>query len=354
MPCVFRPVREGIYHGISRNDFKGLVERLASFRLHLKDAHGDSHTFHRTSSIQSDHAYHKFKQNSKLTEAELVAVLFANVEHVRQFQAATFTTSYVIRNLIETIEEAHVRGDLISILGQLRSLLERIAHLHFVTETVSSKLGAAGDSSDARRFLSTFDITDDLRNALYGTTVRSNLIAEKALEEIDLKKDLGKGSKEELGLYWAEQVLNKIDRLNKSAPGVRAAYEILCDYLHPNVGDLFAATSSYVECVDRSGVKHIIRTIGGRPHDLPTADRVALTRVFGLVVHLVEISEYDYQRCKWLDEKLTDMATSYTRQVIKKNRHLFKKRDFCPCSSGELIFRCCGQRLLLGGGRPSR
>jgi hypothetical protein len=74
-----------------------------------------------------------------------------------------------------------------------------------------------------------------------------------------------------------------------------------------------------------------------------------LARVYALVTHLVEISEYDYQRCKLLDEKLTDMATSYTRQVLKKNRHLFQKGDFRPCSSGEFIFRCCGQRLLLRG-----
>jgi hypothetical protein len=326
---------------------EGLVERLTTLRSHLKTAHGESHIFHRTAATQSDQAYEKFKQGSSLTEAESVAVLFANVEHVRQFRAAIFTTSYVIRNLIETVEEAYGRGDLISILGELRSLVERVAHLHFVTEAVSSKLDAAGDSGDARRFLSTFYITDDLRNALYGTTVKWNLVAEKTLAEIDLKKDLGRSVKGDLGPYWAEQVLNKIDRLNKSVPGARAAYEILCDYLHPNVGDLFAATSSYVECFDRLGVKHIIRTIGGRPHEVPTADRVVLTRVFGLVSELVGLCENDYERCKLLDAKLTEMATSYTREVLKKNRHLFKKRDFCPCSSGNLIFRCCGQGLLL-------
>jgi hypothetical protein len=77
------------------------------------------------------------------------------------------------------------------------------------------------------------------------------------LQDIDLKNDLGKGLKEELGVHFAKQVLDKIDALNKSIPGARAAYEILCDYLHPNVGDLFAATLSYSERPDRFGIKHI-------------------------------------------------------------------------------------------------
>jgi len=50
------------------------------------------------------------------------------------------------------------KGDLISVLGQLRSLMERIAHLHFVTKFVSEKLQKVPDEDDTHPFISTFEI----------------------------------------------------------------------------------------------------------------------------------------------------------------------------------------------------
>jgi hypothetical protein len=240
--------------------FNILIERLAAFRRHLDDAYGDHHEFHRISASQADLAYEKFKIGQPLTASDLVTTMFAGVQHVREFQTSIFVTSCVIRQFILTIEEAHARGDLISALGQLRSLVERIAHLHFITEFVSDKLQAIPEGNDTHPFLQTFSI--DMRNALYGTTVKVNEIATKKLEDIDLKKDLGKNLKEELGVHFAKQILDKIDLLNKSIPGTRAAYEVLCDYLHPNVGDLFATTYSYHERQDRFKIKHILRKIG--------------------------------------------------------------------------------------------
>jgi hypothetical protein len=49
------------------------------------------------------------------------------------------------------------------------------------------------------------DIDSDVKNALYGTTIKWNAIANKTLEQIDLKYDLGRGAKDELGTYFATQ-----------------------------------------------------------------------------------------------------------------------------------------------------
>jgi hypothetical protein len=269
---------------VSQSRLNILVEQLAQFRTHLSEVYGNRHSFRRTSASQSNRAYEKFKTGKILSDDEWVTTYFAVVQHVRQFQASVFVASCVMRNFIDTIEGAHSRGDLISLLGQLRSLMERIAHLHFLTKRVSAKLEAALESDDVHPLLSSLNIDDDMRNALYGTTVKWNEVAPKPLEAIDLEKDLGKRLKENYGVHFATQVLNKIDALNKSVPGTRAAYEILCDYLHPNVGDLFAVTSSYIEDADRFGVKHIVRDIyvGQRPFDGPTADRVILDRIYEL------------------------------------------------------------------------
>src|SRR5262249_16921821 len=142
-----------------------LIEQLGSFRRSLAETVGEIHRFRRISAIQSDHAYSKFKALQPLTDAEWVTTMFAGVGHVREFQTSVFVTSCVMRQFITTIEQAHSRRDLISVLGYLRSLLERIAHLHFVTRFVSDKLDKA-PKSEGHPFISTFDI--DMRNALYG------------------------------------------------------------------------------------------------------------------------------------------------------------------------------------------
>jgi hypothetical protein len=349
-----RSIAEMNHRTMSTISLESLIERLASLRRHLTDTHGEIHSFHRISASQSDLAYSTFMAGHPLTEGQWVATMFAGVGHVREFQASIFVTSCVIRNFIAATEEAHARGDLISVLGQLRALMERFAHLHFITEFVSKRLQKVIGENDTHPFISTFDI--DMRTALYGTTVKVNEIARKRLQEIDLKTDLGKGLKEELGVHFAKQVLDKIDTLNRSIPGARAAYEILCDYLHPNVGDLFATTRSYSERTDRFGIKHITRGIGiGRvKSDSRTADRVVLLRIYELIFTLVETCIDDFSRCKDHETRLVELAKTATRQGVKKNKRLFKKNDLCPCSSGEQVFKCCGRGLLWKSWSPSQ
>jgi hypothetical protein len=50
-----------------------------------------------------------------------------------------------------------------------------------------------------------------------------------------------------------DNILNAIDKLDKTVAGTRLAYEILCEYLHPNVGDLWGATLEADSSVDAHG-----------------------------------------------------------------------------------------------------
>jgi hypothetical protein len=215
------------------------VRSLIALRTRLQDMHGASHRFSRTSASQADAAYDKFKRKEQLSDTEFVATMFANSQHVRQFQASVFVTSIVIRKLIDAVENADRRNDLTSLLGQFRSLMERFAHLHYLYKKVAKRM-ATQDKTASHPFLSTLDIDLDVKKALYGTTVKWNDVAQKRLEQIDVKSDLGRNLRDELGNYFAKQILDKIDELDETHPGTRAAYEILCDFLHPNVGDLFS------------------------------------------------------------------------------------------------------------------
>ena len=326
------------------------VGKLVILRERLKEMHGASHRFHRIFGSQEDAAYERIKLGANLSDSTMVAALFGNSQHVRQFQVLIFVTSVVIRGLIDAIKNAHDRKDLPTLLGLLRSLIERFAHLHYLLKSVAKKLSAKDDTA-SHPFIASINIEADVKNALYGTTVKWNDVAQKTLEEVDVKVDLGRQLKNELGAYFSTQVLNKIDTLNADRPGTRAAYEILCDFLHPNTGDLFASTTSYSESVDRFGVHHIVRLIeiDKKIEVRHTADRVVLEKVFALIVDLSSICADDFVACAKVDEALSEHLRSYTREILKKYRKTFMKNDLCPCSSGQLVFRCCGRGVMMIG-----
>jgi hypothetical protein len=149
------------------------------------------------------------------------------------------------------------------LLGQLRSLIERIAHLHYLTQAVAKALEQQESNEERHAFLcSSIKIETDVSKALYGTAVNWESIADKDLAQIDLKREVGKGSKERLGGLFATQILDKIDSLNKKCVRTRAAYEILCEFLHPNIGDLLASATDYLPSTDRFKVQHMV--IGNR------------------------------------------------------------------------------------------
>lgn len=325
------------------------VRSLVTLRSRLHEMHGASHRFSRTSARQADAAYDKFKREQQLNDTEFAATIFANSQHVRQFEASVFVTSIVIRKLIDAVENADRRNDLTSVLGQFRSLMERFAHLHYLHKKVAKRM-ANQDNTASHPFLSTLDIDFDVKKALYGTTVKWNDVAQKSLEQIDVKNDLGRNLRDELGNYFAKQIMDKIDELDKTHPGTRAAYEILCDFLHPNVGDLFSSTTSYLEFDDRFEVRHIVREIEADKKVVrrPTADQVVLEKVYAHFVKLASLCADDFVACAELDSQLIEHLGNYIREVLKANKKFFKKADWCPCSSGLAIFRCCGRGLMVG------
>src|SRR5689334_12460287 len=73
------------------------VSALISLRDRLQVMHGNQHRFSRTSAGQADAAYDNFKSSGTIDARDFVVTLFANAQHVRQFQASVFVTSAVIR-----------------------------------------------------------------------------------------------------------------------------------------------------------------------------------------------------------------------------------------------------------------
>jgi hypothetical protein len=119
-------------------DLKNLVDSLNELHSWLDKRFGRKKDFTRTSASQTDSAYAKFKAGAPPTEADFFSTVYAASLHVRQFEALIFIVSLVVRNTIQSIDNAFKRNDLTTILNQLRFLLERFSHLYFVRTRIDA------------------------------------------------------------------------------------------------------------------------------------------------------------------------------------------------------------------------
>lgn len=331
--------------------FELIQPKLDELATNLKDVFGENHILLRVSATQSDAAYDNIFKNRVATDREQIAALVGYSHHTRLFETILFVSSAVVRRAIGASRRAVYENDLLNFLWAARTLVERFAHINYFITKARSILDSV-ESISNREYISTLDIDDLVKNSVYGTLTDWNAIAVKNdLTEVDLKTELGKGAKEKFGVHGAKQVLDKIDTLNKKIPGSRSAYEILCEFLHPNVGDIFSCTSEYRNFADRHGVFYIQRKIvatGGHGSEMPTAERAVLDKVFRHLALLCDTYAEDMREGCSFRDALLELLTKQTRDFLRKNRRAIRRRDPCPCASGEAAYRCCGAGLMLG------
>jgi hypothetical protein len=144
----------------------------------------------------------------------------------------------------------------------LRGLIERIAVGHWLVTKISPICDIEISGSD-RSWASFQSLAyrDFLSKALYGT--RSDWMA-LAQGNFRTMKDQETLYKEIEGFMNREatNMLTRVKGLSRAVPGITIAYGVLCEFSHPNVGDLFATTKSYELSADRYGIIHHRRVVG--------------------------------------------------------------------------------------------
>ena len=79
------------------------------------------------------------------------------------------------------------------------------------------------------------------------------------------------------------------------------------------------------------------------PFEGVIADRVVLSKIYAHTQTLTTSSLQDFDLSEEISKDLESDLRDYTQKVLKRHRRLFRKSDFCPCSSGEMIAQCCGR-----------
>jgi len=242
-------------------------------------------------------------------------------------------------SLLEHADEAKAmlsQGRLMLGLGSLRGLIERVANL---AENLRRLLAHLPDPvEDFTKILHAGEV---IGRTLYSTRINWTVLAESELRTIK-DNQMEYESSEYTSDMGAKSVMNGIDRLNKLVPGARASYAILCEFLHPNVGDLISTTIEAESFYDASGTRHMRRYIGKGANNLDK--QIDMMKVIDSVL---SISGTIIARIPTLFEQLDQLVfrvTEATRKTqhktLRRYKHLFSRGDPCLCLSGRTIGQC--------------
>ena len=186
------------------------------------------------------------------------ATIYDQAKSASEMRAFSKVASVAAVELAEATLAGIKAGQVVVAYTALRGFIERTAHVATIAETLRKIKSAPPDS----HLTPALELSDVIHKALYGTQREWEKVVKADFRETSAK-ELKYVKKDHTANILADNILNAIDKLDKRVPGTRLVYEILCEYLHPNVGDLWGATLEAESFVDAHGTRHLC------PYDWP-------------------------------------------------------------------------------------
>ena len=231
-------------------------------------------------------------------------------------------------------------GQLTVPCAALRCLIERIAHATAVAD--AAKRVNAVPVPPEMPMKPVLDLGETMLKAMYGTNRDWMKLA-----QVDLRttptKDVAYVVRDDTADLKATNVLNAIDKLERRVPGSRLTYEVLCEFLHPNIGDLYGASLDIIQLADRHGTRLLSRRIGlGAKHldeGYPEVHSV-LTQMFDVSADIVEVLPPILDELEASSNYASRLTKEFAHRMVKKYRPVFDNLDLCPCLSGLRVKDC--------------
>lgn len=272
-------------------------------------------------------------------KAEIRSVIYDQAMAASQLAAFYRVVSVTAVEFAEAALLGFREGQIVVPYSSLRCFVERTAHAAKVSDEVG---GLIRVPMAHETLLDSFPGLGNLIfRALYGTQRDWMKLA-----NADFRKESpGQVSYvQEHGIAnaKAENVLSAVDKLDKRVHGTRLVYEILCEFLHPNVGDLFGSTITGHKIVDMHGTRHLRRVIGLGPKDLsafPDLRRV-IAKMLDVVTDVIHCLPGILDEIETASIQTTEITITSAHRMISKYKPFFKKHDFCPCLSGLKVKDC--------------
>jgi hypothetical protein len=230
-------------------------------------------------------------------------------------------------------------GQLTVPCAALRCLIERIAHAGAVADAAKRVIAAPAPREMPLKPV--LDLGETVLKAVYGTNRDWMKLAHVDLRTTPVK-DVAFVAREDTADLKATNVLNAIDKLERRVPGSRLTYEVLCEFLHPNIGDLFGASLDFGPLTDRHGTRLLSRRIGlGAKHlEGHPAVHSVLTQMLDVSADIVEVLLPILDDLEASSNYALRLTKEFAHRMVKKYRPVFDNLDLCPCLSGLRVKDC--------------
>jgi hypothetical protein len=276
----------------------------------------------------------------------------------KEFKVAIFATSRPARELetfitvsaISTVELAKVaalefeKGNIVAPSNLLRSIIERIGHAAALLNSVE-KLPKISPPMGSNAMKPLDNLSEIITLSLFGTRIDweklanidfRSISAKKAknlnYQEMELAVDLGK----------IDNILKSIDKLDKLVPGSRLAYNVLCEFMHPNVGDFYGAMVNSYSFTDYNSLRHLTFELGIKSKSLSGAPQlnIVMTNLMGICSDILHEYPKILKELDVISDYAIDMTQLNIHRALRRNRNIFRNSDPCPCLSGLTVRRC--------------
>ncbi len=270
-----------------------------------------------------------------LTKADYRAAIYDMARSSAQLRAYQQVAAIALFEHAAAASSLIATGKIMLGFGCLRGFIERTAIL---AENVRRLTPLASSDTEFGAILAAGEV---IARTLYSTRLNWHALSGNDLRAIK-PADLDYQKQEDSADMGAKNILNGIDRLEKLVPGTRATYSVLCEFLHPNVGDLISSTQTSRAFADSSGTRFISRQIGRGPSYLAGQFEI------GTVISTAnDISSDIAAKVPELLKELQVISDNVARatkksqhKALRINRNIFSRSDLCPCLSGKTIAGC--------------
>jgi hypothetical protein len=330
-----------------------LIAALDKLVASIRPKIGQPHQYRFVSAAQAQpaqQAYRRWSLNGGTGPEPIVppgairAVIYDIARAAGELAAFWRVASVVAVEFAETTADGFRRGNLVISCAALRCLIERIAH---ATATANALKSLSGAPIPAKAPLNRiFEMEGVIRKALYGTRREwADLVnvdfRRTSPNEVNYKK------KVDIADFSSSNIMTDIDKLTKEVPGTRFIYEILCEFLHPNAGDLLGSSVKVEAYWDTYGTRHLTRTIGMGPKSFCGSPdlQIIMQRMSEISIEIIELLPHSLRELEIAASYLANITRKNQHQILLKYKRFFANGDLCPCLSG-LSVRDCRRRAL--------
>lgn len=226
-------------------------------------------------------------------------------------------------------------------ISLIRGLIERVSIINSVQSDISPLMEKRGNVEPFMDEFYSGNYHSIVLKSLYGTRIDWIKTASLKVDKAK-RKEYEYKHNEEFANEGAEQILNRIDQLSNKIPGARFAYDVFCEFLHPNSGDLFSATLVSKAHVDEWGTRHLTRKLGIGERNFSSEPQLSavLSSSFDIARSVLELGLILHESLDRDAEAFLKVNKKIMHAARKKQKHLFRSKDLCPCLSGKEISRC--------------